>query len=56
MHVYTDLQLGNIFFNSVNCRNYILKPRFSIFQVKFLKTSHLQVFVHLEILLNNLHC
>ena len=39
-----------------NCRNYILKPGLSIFQVKFLKTSYLQVFVHWEILLNNLHC
>jgi hypothetical protein len=39
-----------------NCGNYILKPGHSIFQVKFLKTSYLQVFVHWEILLNNLHC
>ena len=36
-----------------NCRNYILKPGLGIFQVKFLKTSYLQVFVHSEILLNN---
>ena len=39
-----------------NCRNHILKPGLSILQVKFLKTSYLQVFVHWEILLNNLHC